>query len=386
MTVVVQKFGGTSVNTAEKRDMVMAKIIAAREKGHDVVVVVSAMGRRGEPYATDTFLDMLKELGPNPSPKLKDLLTSCGEIITTCVLVQALETKGYPAVAMTGFQAGIITDQNFSNAEIIKINPAKIKKQLEQGKIVVAAGFQGWTEDMDITTLGRGGSDTTAIALGGALEADEVIIYTDVPGAAFTDPRIIPQAPYLKSIDFYPMYLLARAGTKVIHHRAVKTAITYNRPFYIRSTFNDDPGTLIGQPGESFRGLYGLALLKDVTLMRIAGEDNSGLWSRLALDDIFYQAADGECLVAVQSPPPQPAGGAAVTSSAEECHLITAVWEEGSGIKPEIIENLLNREGIIPRGYFKQSAGGSWAVAPADSARAMQAIFGLAGGEEARAV
>jgi len=386
MTVVVQKFGGTSVNTAEKREMVMAKIIAARENGHDVVVVVSAMGRKGEPYATDTFLEMLKELGPDPSPKLKDLLTSCGEIITTCVLVQALETKGYPAVAMTGFQAGLITDDNFTNAEVIKINPAKVKKHLEQGKIVVVAGFQGWTEEMDITTLGRGGSDTTAIALGGALEADEVIIYTDVPGAAFTDPRMIPQAPYLKSIDFSPMYLLARAGTKVIHHRAVKTAITYNRPFYIRSTFNDDQGTLIGQPGESFRGLFGLALLKDVTLLRIAGEDKGGLWRRLALDDIFYQAADGECLVAILSPLPLPEDGVAVTSVAEECHLITAVWEPESGIKPEIIENLLTQEGIIARGYFKQSAGGTWAVAPSESVRAMQLLFGLACGEQARAV
>lgn len=386
MAVVVQKFGGTSVNTAEKRAKVMEKIIASRRKGHDVVVVVSAMGRKGEPYATDTFLDMLKDVGPHPAPKVKDLLTSCGEIITTCVLAHALEVQGYPSVAMTGFQAGLITDDNFTNAEVIKINPERIKDHLKQGKIVVVAGFQGCTEDLDVTTLGRGGSDTTAIALGGALEADEVIIYTDVPGAAFTDPRIIPQAPYLKSIDFYPMYLLARAGTKVIHHRAVKTAITYNRPFYIRSTFNDDPGTLIGKPGENFRGLFGLALLKDVTLLKVAGEDKGGFWRRLALDDIFYQVADGECLVALHSPPPLTEGAAAPAAVSEDCHLITAVWDQESGVKPEIIENLLAQESIMPRGYFRQSAGGSWAVTPSESLRTMQVLFGLANGEQARAV
>ena len=243
MAIIVQKFGGTSVNTVEKRERVLDKIISAKEKGYDVVVVVSAMGRKGEPYATDTFLDMLTEIGPAVQPRTMDLLASCGEIISTCLVAHALERRGYKAVPLTGFQAGIRTDRNFTNAEICRIDTTRIVKSLEDGWIVVVAGFQGISEDFDITTLGRGGSDTTAIALGGALGAELVEIYTDVPGVAFIDPRVIPDTPYLKSIDFYPLHVLARAGAKVVHHRAVQTAITYNTPFLVRSTFSNEVGT-----------------------------------------------------------------------------------------------------------------------------------------------
>jgi aspartate kinase len=214
MPLVVQKYGGTSVNSLEKRQKVLERITAARDDGNDVVVVVSAMGRKGEPYATDTFLDLLQEIGPGPTGRNKDLLASCGEVISACLVAHALKVRGYAAEAMTGFQAGIVTDGVFTNAEAVRVDPQKIRKSLLQGNIVVAAGFQGVTEDLEITTLGRGGSDTTALLLGGALGADLVEIYTDVPGVAFTDPRLVPGVPFLKSIDFTSMYTLARAGAK----------------------------------------------------------------------------------------------------------------------------------------------------------------------------
>lgn len=263
MSIIVQKFGGTSVNTPEKREQVLAKVIAAKEEGNDVVVVVSAMGRKGEAYATDTLLDLLLQVGPEPAGPLKDLLVSCGEIISASVMAHSLAQKGYKTVALTGFQAGIITDNDFTNADIKRVETDYIKRKLQEGNIVFVAGFQGITEQGEITTLGRGGSDTTALALGGALGADKTIIYTDVPGVAWTDPRLVPEVPFLKTIGFEPMYTLAKAGAKVVHLRAVKAAMDFDCPFYIRSTFQDGEGTLVGPMGEDYNGIYGLAVSND---------------------------------------------------------------------------------------------------------------------------
>jgi len=380
MAIIVQKFGGTSVNTVEKREKVLDKIIAAKEKGYDVVVVVSAMGRKGEPYATDTFLDMLNEIGPAAAPRTKDLLASCGETISVCLVAHALEQRGYKACPMTGFQAGILTDPNFTNADISDINPQKVQKALLDGYIVVAAGFQGVTADLDITTLGRGGSDTTAIALGGALGAELVEIYTDVPGVAFTDPRLIPEAPYVKSIDFYPLHMLARAGAKVVHHRAVKTAIAYNMPFFVRSTFSDDEGTLIGKCGESFGGFYGMALLKGVRVLKVEGPDHDGFWKKWAVDEIYYQDGLKECILVVQAP----AGLSGIRQESsflsEECDLLTIMWDSTCGVTRETVEQVLVQKGINPLGFFNLTSGGGWAV-PADrSTEAIRAVYDLANG------
>ena len=377
MPVIVQKFGGTSVNSMEKRVKVLNKIIAARNKGYDIVVVVSAMGRSGEPYATDTLLYLLKSVSSSPLARNKDLLASCGEIITTCILAQALEERGYPAVAMTGFQAGIITNGNFTNAEIKHIDTGKIKKAHSEGHIVVVAGFQGWTDEKDVTTLGRGGSDTTAIALGGALAAEQTEIYTDVPGIAFTDPRLMPQTPYLKSIDYEPMYILARAGASVIHPRAVKTAIKYKSSFVVRSTFTEEEGTLIGKPGESFGGLYGMALTKGVYILKIATNDAEGKWRKMAVDELFYQTVDGRCTLAVQGVPKLSEIRDASYEISPLCDLLTVVWNEDTEINFCTIQELLQSAGIKPQGHFHFSSGAAWAVSAGQSESAMETVFAV---------
>lgn len=378
MAIVVQKFGGTSVNTPEKREKVLDKIVAAKQKGQDVVVVVSAMGRQGEPYATDTFLDLLTQVGPNPALPTQDLLASCGEIITTCIMAHALEQRGYKALAMTGFQAGIITDDNFTNAEVKRVETGNILKKLNEGYIAIVAGFQGITENMEITTLGRGGSDTTALALGGALGATEVIIYTDVPGVAFTDPRLIPGVPFIKTIDFTPMHTLARAGAKVIHRRAVKAAMNFKCPFYIRSTFTEELGTLVGQPGDSFNGVYGLAVLKDVSLLKC----QVSLIKKLALDELFYKENTNGCCLAV---PKQ------ITSSeikdfqcsvTEGLELITMVWAGDSDLTVEKVCSLLGQQGIHVVENFELAEGGSWLIPTAQSAQALRILFAYSQGEQ----
>jgi len=382
LSIVVQKFGGTSVNTPEKREKVLDKIIAAKEKGHDVVVVVSAMGRKGEPYATDTLLDLLVQVGSEPAKNTKDLLASCGEIITTCIMAQAVEQRGYKALPMTGFQAGIITDDNFTNAEVIRVETANIKNKLNQGYIVIVAGFQGITERMEITTLGRGGSDTTALALGGALGAAEVIIYTDVPGVAFTDPRLIPTAPFLKAIGFSPMYTLARAGAKVIHLRAVKAAINFSCPFYIRSTFTEDLGTLVGQPGESFNGIFGLAVCKDMSLVRL-----QKIWPRdqvkkLAVDELFYKEDSAECWLAVQGDPCATQLGEYQCLVTKNLALITIAWDEGNQLTIGEISQLLQKQGIQIAESFEFPGGGSWLIPEEQNVKALQALYDYALGRQ----
>ena len=375
MPLLVQKYGGTSVSTPERREMVMQKIIAAKESGNDVVVIVSAMGRRGDPYATDTFLDMLREVGPDPDPKKKDLLAACGEIISACLMSHALEQKGYPAEAMTGFQAGICTDRNFTNAEIENINPERIVKALQDGKIPVIAGFQGITKEGEVTTLGRGGSDTTAIAVGGALQADLVEIYTDVPGVALTDPRIVPEAPFIRSIEFAPMYLLARAGAKVIHPRAVKTAIAYNMPFAVRSTFDDAPGTIIGKTGENFGGIYGIALTKGVHVVRSHVSEKTGFWLRYALDELFYEENGEGCCFAFQGDCSSLIAEDPKLSVSSECDLITLVWEQNSGLNAEKINAILEGAGFAWERYFSLSSGGTWALPSVQTQEAVRILF-----------
>ena len=271
MALIVQKFGGTSVKSPENRKAVLNHILKAKEKGNDVVVVVSAMGRLGDPYATDTLIELLKAQGGKLCSKKKDLIMSCGEIISAAVMASYIEAQGVKAEAMTGFQAGILTTADFGNADILEVDPAPIKEKLKEGKVVVVAGFQGRTENNEITTLGRGGSDTTAVVLGGYLKADEVEIYTDVPGIAVTDPRIIPEAPFIPNISFDEVIKMAESGAKVIHPRAVKAAKAFNMPLRIKSTFDESDGTLIGSE-ESDLPISGITLQRDLTVAKFVGE------------------------------------------------------------------------------------------------------------------
>ena len=258
MRIIVQKFGGTSVASVEGRERALAKIIKAKEEGFSVVVVVSAMGRSGDPYATDTLINLVKTIDMSVNPREMDLLISCGEIISTVVMAQTLEQAGYPAVALSGGQAGILTDQSFGEAQIIGVNPKNILRRLGEGNIVIVAGFQGMTTDGDITTLGRGGSDTTATALGSALEAEVVEIYTDVDGVMTVDPRIIPEAKVLRNLTYQEVCEMANNGAKVVHPRAVALARDKKVPVKVKSTFTEDSGTLICD-GKSDRVITGIA-------------------------------------------------------------------------------------------------------------------------------
>lgn len=260
MAIVVQKFGGTSLNDVYAQNLLLSQVKKSKEEGHDLVVVVSAMGRSGDPYATDTLINMLDTTNGALSPKTKDLIMSCGEVISTSVISHLLNIHGMESVALTGFQAGIITDDNFNNAEILDIDTTKILKFLGEGKIVVVAGFQGATKDMEITTLGRGGSDITAVTLAGFLAAKRVDIFTDVPGIAVIDPKIIPGAPYIKNISYSTMYNYASHGAKVIHPKAVLTGEKYNIPIYIRTAFLHDDYTIISNEQEDKAKIIGISV------------------------------------------------------------------------------------------------------------------------------
>ncbi|MBU2701944.1 aspartate kinase [Sporomusaceae bacterium BoRhaA] len=251
MQIIVQKFGGTSVATEEVRQLVVKKVQQALKEGFTPVVVVSAMGRKGAPYATDTLLSLLKETNERTEKKEIDSLLCCGEIISAAVMAATLQGAGVAATMLTGGQAGIITDNHFTNARIIKIDSSKILHLLQAGRVPVVCGFQGVTVDGDFTTLGRGGSDTTGAALGAALNAEAVEIYTDVDGIMTADPRIVEDARILDCISYSEVCQMAHQGAKVIHPRAVEIAMQKNIPLIVKSTFSDAPGTLITSPATS---------------------------------------------------------------------------------------------------------------------------------------
>ena len=257
----VMKFGGTSVATSEARLTAAMKVISAKEKGIQPVVVVSAIGRKGMPYATDTFINLLREIDPSVEPDARelDLLIACGEILSAVVFAHTLKTLGHSSMAFRGGQAGIRTDGVFGNARIVSINPTALLQSINAGKIPVVCGFQGvYTEDKnlpggELTTLGRGGSDTTASALGVALNAKAVEIYTDVDGVKTADPDAVRHAPTLKSVTYDEVAEIAHLGAKVVHPRAAEIAMTKKIPLWVKNTFSDEPGTEI-VPKERFPG------------------------------------------------------------------------------------------------------------------------------------
>ncbi|MCP4701243.1 MAG: aspartate kinase [Gammaproteobacteria bacterium] len=241
MGLIVQKYGGTSVGSAERIGQVAEKLIAARKQGHDVVVVVSAMS--GE---TNRLIELAKSVANPPDAREFDVLLATGEQVTISLLSMALQTRGCPARSYTGTQARIYTDDAHNKARILEIDDRHIRKDLAHGLVVVVAGFQGVNEKGHITTLGRGGSDTSAVALAAALKADECQIYTDVDGVYTTDPRIVPEARRLDRITFEEMLELASLGAKVLQIRAVEFAGKYNVPLRVLSSFAEDSkGTLI---------------------------------------------------------------------------------------------------------------------------------------------
>lgn len=245
MRIVVQKFGGTSVATNESRSLIVQKVMQAQKQGCSPIVVVSAMGRKGANYATDTLIEVAKKENPAIHARELDHMMCCGEIISAVVMAATLQAHGLDAVMLTGGQAGIITDETYGQAHILQIEKTNLLRMLSLGKIPVVCGFQGMSTQGNFTTLGRGGSDTTAAALGAAVDAEMVEIYTDVDGIMTADPRIVDEARILNKISYGEICQLAHQGAKVIHPRAVEIAMQKNIPMMIKSTFSDAKGTLI---------------------------------------------------------------------------------------------------------------------------------------------
>jgi aspartate kinase len=268
MALIVQKYGGTSVADAERIKNVARRIAATRDKGNQVVVVVSAMGD-----TTDELIELAYQLAEEPSARELDLLLSTGEIVSSTLLAMALRDMGCEAISLSGAQAGIHTDSAHRQARILKVEAKRVIKELEAGKIVIVAGFQGVTGEMDITTLGRGGSDTTAVALAASLGASVCQIYTDVDGVYTADPRLVPDARPLTEIGYEEMLELATYGAKVMHPRAVELGELYDIPLLVASSFNYKLGTLIhgGAPMEVRNKVMGIAHDLDVAKITIVG-------------------------------------------------------------------------------------------------------------------
>jgi len=268
MALIVQKYGGTSVADAEKIKSVARRIARTKDAGNQVVVVVSAMGD-----TTDALISLAATITEHPDMREIDVLLSTGEQQSMALLAMALKSMGYPAISLSGAQAGIRTDATYRRARIKQIDLRRIVSELEKGNIVIVAGFQGISEGEDITTLGRGGSDTTAVALAASLKAEECQIYTDVEGVYTADPRLVPEARKLDEIGYDEMLEMASYGARVMHPRAVEVGELFNVPVLVASSFNDNPGTLIhGEVAmEAGNKVRGIAHDLDVAKITVVG-------------------------------------------------------------------------------------------------------------------
>jgi aspartate kinase len=300
MGLIVQKFGGSSVADAERIFLAARRAIKAKLEGNKVVVVVSAMGD-----TTDELLDLAHQISRNPPRREMDMLLSTGEQVSIALMAMAINESGHEAVSLTGGQVGLITDNVHSRARIQRIQADRLQRHLDEDRIVIVAGFQGVDEDSNITTLGRGGSDTTAVALAAALKADACEIYTDVDGVYTTDPRIVPQARKIDVISYDEMLELASVGAKVMHGRSIEFAKNYNVVIHVRSSLTDTAGTLImaNYPGMEDIVVRGTAVRTDLARVQLVGVQNrpgvaADIFARLAsrhvvVDDIiqnvFYE-------------------------------------------------------------------------------------------------
>ena len=287
MGVIVQKYGGSSLASAERIRAVAERIVASRRRADGLVVVVSAMGD-----TTDELLQLARQVVDEPDDREMDLLLSTGELISCTLVTMALRARDCPAISLTGAQAGIRTDANHSRARIIAVDPSRLRRELAAGKVVIVAGFQGITDEFDITTLGRGGSDTTAVALAAILRAEVCEIYTDVDGVFTADPRLEPRARQLAEIDYDEMLELAQQGARVMHPRAVELGSVYRIPILVASSFDSRPGTLIhgitdagqdrGQAMEIRNKVRGIAHDTNVAKITVVGvPDRPGIASAL---------------------------------------------------------------------------------------------------------
>jgi len=280
--LIVQKYGGSSVANVERIQKVAKRVADYRKKGYDLVVVVSALGD-----TTDELIELANQIDTEPSDREMDMLLSTGEQISVALLAMAIHKLGLEAISFTGAQVGIITDSSHTKARIIKINAGKIRQALRNGKIVIVAGFQGVTLEQDITTLGRGGSDLTAVALAKELAADECEIYTDVEGIYTTDPRIEPRAKKIKRITYDEMLEMASLGAQVMQARSIEVAKKFNVPIHVRSSFSDKSGTMIVKEARHMEEVVvsGITLNKSETKITVCDvPDRPGIAARLFKD------------------------------------------------------------------------------------------------------
>jgi len=262
--LVIQKYGGSSVADAERIRRVARRVASARAGGDDLIIVVSAMGD-----TTDHLIQLVKALTGTPPNREMDVILSTGEQVSIALLSMAINDLGHPAISLTGAQAGIMTDGAHTKAKILAINTTRLRQELNRGNIVVVAGFQGVSKKNNITTLGRGGSDTTAVALAAALKADRCEIYTDVDGVYTTDPRIVSEARKLDMVSYEEMLELANLGAAVLHPRAVELAMKYKIPLHVLSSFNHNPGTVVKEAGNMEKLLLVTGVACDLNVAKI---------------------------------------------------------------------------------------------------------------------
>jgi len=285
MPLLVQKYGGTSVGSPERIHHVAERIVRTRRGGADLVVVVSAMGD-----ATDDLIDLARQVSPRSHPREMDMLLTAGERISMALVSMAVNDRGQEAVSFTGSQSGIVTDASHTRAKILEVKADRIREELKRGRVVIVAGFQGVSKDREVTTLGRGGSDTTAVALAAALEATECEIYTDVDGVYTSDPRIVPGARKISRLSYDEMLELASLGAKVLHNRSVEIARRFNVPMHVRSSFNWNEGSRVAR-GDSMEQVIirGIAHDTDVAKIALVGvPDRPGVASEI------FQAVGGQ--------------------------------------------------------------------------------------------
>ena len=379
---VVMKFGGTSVGDPEKVKAVARRLVAARDGGHSVVGVLSAMG-----HTTDELLDLARQVSERPKPRALDMLVSVGERITCALAEMAIEDLGREAISLTGSQAGIVTDTSHGKAKIVEIRARRIHEALDEGRIVLVAGFQGVSTEYEVTTLGRGGSDTTAVALAAALGAAHCEIYTDVRGVYSADPRLVPGARKLDAVSFDEMLEMASSGARVMATRSVEVARTHDVPLHVRSTFADGDGTWIREEDETMleKALISAVVhQREETVYRVDGVTPARLFAALAeagvnVDTIVQTSSEIVFSAPVEDGPDAERALDALGTSWSARDDLGKVSLIGAGMKghPGVAAQTfatLERSGIEPQVVSTSPIKIACHVARADVDRAVQAL------------
>jgi aspartate kinase len=346
VSLIVQKFGGSSVADAESIKRVAKRIVETRKAGNEVVVAVSAMGD-----TTDELLDLAHEVAPIPAPRELDMLMSAGERISMALLAMAIESMGHTARSFTGSQAGMITDAQHGAARIVDVTPVRLREALDEGAIVIVAGFQGFNRDTkDITTLGRGGSDTTAVALAAALDADVCEIYTDVDGIFTMDPRVVPKARKLDVITSEEMLELAANGAKVLYIRAVEYARRHGVTLHVRSSFNNNLGTVVFDPENPAAAAFAAAHLRSIRAASGAGSESEAAMEEPMIAGVATDLSEAK--ITVVGVPDVPGKAA---------QIFTIVAKSGANIDM-IVQNVSSSTGLTDISFTLPKSDGQAAL------------------------